>query len=200
MVMSEPLILASASAARAAVLKQAGLTFTAMRPSVDEEALKQSLRAEGFSPRDQADALAEAKALSVSRRMPGFVIGADQMLAMGDDVFDKPQSRAEAGGHLRALRGQTHTLLTAIVIAKEGAVIWRHMETPRLTMRSFTDAFLDSYLDAIGDSACASVGAYQIEGQGAQLFTKIEGDYFSILGLPLLPLLGFLREHGIAQQ
>lgn len=198
--MSEPLILASASAARAAVLKQAGLTFTAMRPSVDEEALKQSLRAEGFSPRDQADALAEAKALSVSRRMPGFVIGADQMLAMGDDVFDKPQSRAEAGGHLRALRGQTHTLLTAIVIAKEGAVIWRHMETPRLTMRSFTDAFLDSYLDAIGDSACASVGAYQIEGQGAQLFTKIEGDYFSILGLPLLPLLGFLREHGIAQQ
>lgn len=195
--MREPLILASASAARAMVLTQAGLAFTVLRPSVDEEALKLSLRAEGFAPRDQADALAEAKALSVSRRTPGFVIGADQMLALGDDVFDKPPNRAAAASHLRMLRGKAHTLLSAIVIAKEGAVIWRHMETPKLTMRSFSDAFLEAYLDAIGESACASVGAYQIEGLGAQLFARIEGDYFSILGLPLLPLLTFLRDHEV---
>lgn len=191
------LVLASASPARAAVLAAAGVTFVAQRPRVDEEALKLGLRAEGATVRDQADALAEAKALSLSRGSPAWVIGADQMLSLEGEAFDKPADRAAAAQSLRALRGRTHQLVTAIVVAKEGAVVWRHIETPKLTMRPFSDAFLETYLDAIGEAACANVGAYQLEGRGVQLFERIEGDYFSILGLPLLPLLAFLRLHGL---
>lgn len=195
--MADPLILASGSATRAKLLQDAGLAFTAVRPSVDEDALKVGLRAEGLSPRDQADALSEVKALSVSRRHAGFVIGADQMLALGDAAFDKPKDRAEARATLQALRGQTHTLLTAAVIAKDGAVIARFMDTPRITMRSFSDAFIETYLDEIGAFAYASVGAYQLEGRGAQLFSRVDGDYYAILGLPLLQILAFLRDHGV---
>jgi len=191
------LILASGSAIRAHLLKQAGLAFEVVRPTVDEEAVKQSLRAEGLAPRDQADALAEVKALSVSRRMPGYVLGADQMLELDGAVFDKPDGRAGAVAHLKALRGKRHTLISAAVLAKDGAVIWRHIETPRLTMRSFDDAFIEGYLDRVGPGVCASVGAYQLEGEGVQLFEHIEGDYFSILGLPLLPLIAILRRHGL---
>lgn len=195
--MSE-LILASGSATRAKLLTDAGLSFTVARPSIDEEAIRDSLRAEGLSPRAQADALAEVKALSVSRRMSGMVIGADQMLSLGTEAFDKPKSREEARAHLQRLRGQTHVLQTAAVVARDGEVVWRHIETPRLTMRPYTDDFIEQYLDSVGDAAMASVGAYQLEGRGAQLFAKVEGDYYSILGLPLLPLLAFLREHGAA--
>jgi septum formation protein len=193
------LILASGSAARRQRLEAAGLSFEVDAPRVDEEAAKASLRAGGLKPRDQADALAELKALSVSRTRPDFVIGADQMLALGGDVFDKPKSVEEARQHLSRLRGQTHELITAAVVAREGAIIWRHIDTPKLKMRAFSDAFLDDYISRAGDHVLRSVGAYQLEGLGAQLFERVEGDYFSVLGLPLLPLLAFLREHGIAR-
>ncbi len=193
------LILASGSAARRQMLEAAGLTFEVDVPRVDEDAAKASLRAEGLRPRDQADALAELKALSVSRSRPDFVIGADQMLALGGEVFDKPKDAAEARQHLLRLRGQTHELITAAVVAREGAIIWRHIDTPKLKMRAFSDEFLDEYLARAGEQVLRSVGAYQLEGLGAQLFERVEGDYFSVLGLQLLPLLAFLREHGIAR-
>jgi septum formation protein len=193
------LILASGSAARRQMLEAAGLSFEVDAPRVDEEAAKASLRAGGLKPRDQADALAELKALSVSRTRPDFVIGADQMLAVGGDVFDKPKNVDEARQHLTRLRGQTHELITAAVVAREGAIIWRHIDTPKLKMRAFSDAFLDDYMSRAGEHVLRSVGAYQLEGLGAQLFERVEGDYFSVLGLPLLPLLAFLREHGIAR-
>ena len=181
------------------MLEDAGIVFEIDVPRVDEEAAKAGYRAEGMTPRDQADALAELKALSVSRRRAGFVIGADQMLAVDGSTFDKPKDAAEARSHLELLRGRTHELLTAAVVARDGAVIWRHIDTPRLTMRSFTDAFLTEYLGRAGQGVLSSVGVYQLEGIGAQLFERVEGDYFSVLGLPLLPLLAFLREHGIAR-
>jgi septum formation protein len=193
------LILASGSAARRRMLEAAGLAFSIESPRVDEEAAKASLRAEGLKPRDQADALAELKALSVSRSREGFVIGADQMLAVEGAVLDKPKSLAEAREHLLRLRGKTHELLTAAVVAKEGAIIWRHVDVPKLKMRAFSDAFLDDYVERAGDATLLSVGAYQLEGLGAQLFERVEGDHFSVLGLPLLPLLAFLREHGVVQ-
>ncbi len=181
------------------MLEAAGLVFEVDTPRVDEEAAKLSLRAEGLTPRDQADALAELKALSVSRARSGFVIGADQMLAIEGDVLDKPKDAAEAKAHLQRLRGNTHELVTAAVVAREGAVIWRYVDTPKLKMRSFSDAFLDDYLDRAGGDVLCSVGAYQLEGLGAQLFDRVDGDFFSVLGLPLLPLLAFLREHGVVR-
>lgn len=193
------LVLASGSATRRRMLEEAGLSFEVESPRMDEEAAKASLRAAGLTPRDQADALAELKALSVSRRRGGFVLGADQMLAIDDVVLDKPKDVSEARTHLERLRGRTHQLITAAVVAREGAVIWRHIETPRLQMRAFSDAFLAEYLTIAGDGALGSVGAYQLEGRGAQLFARVDGDYFSVLGLPLLPLLAFLREHGIVR-
>lgn len=191
------LILASTSAARRSMLEAAGLTFEACAARVDEEEAKASLRAEGLAPREQAVALAELKALSVSRLRPGLVIGADQMLALEGETLDKPKNREEARRHLERLRGRWHELVTAAAIAGDGAVIWRSVDTPRLRMRSFSPAFLDSYLDRAGDAVMTSVGAYQLEGLGAQLFERVEGDYFSVLGLPLLPLLAFLREHQV---
>jgi septum formation protein len=193
------LILASGSAARRRMLEDAGLSFAVEAPRTDEEAAKASFRAAGMKPRDQADALAELKALSVSRGRPDFVIGADQMLAIEGDVLDKPKDVAEARAHLQRLRGKAHELITAAVVAREGAIIWRHIATPRLTMRPFSDAFLEDYMSRAGEATLRSVGAYQLEGLGAQLFERVEGDYFSVLGLPLLPLLAFLREHGIAR-
>ncbi|MEQ1709416.1 MAG: Maf family nucleotide pyrophosphatase [Terricaulis sp.] len=192
------LVLASASAARRHMLAATGLVFEVEVPRVDEEAAKLSLRSEGKGPRDQADALAELKALSVSARHSGFVIGADQMLAIEGQVLDKPRDQGEARTHLQLLRGKTHELITAAVVAREGAVIWRCIDTPRLRMRAFSEAFLEDYLARAGEGALASVGGYQLEGLGAHLFDRVEGDYFSVLGLPLLPLLAFLREHGIA--
>lgn len=191
------LILASGSAIRRKVLMDAGVPIVVEKPRLDEDAVKASLRAEGLKPRDQADALAEAKALSVSRLRPDLVLGCDQMLGFGDEALDKPPDRAAARAQLQRLRGQTHVLLCAAVIAKDGRAIWHHIETPRLKMRDFSDAFLDDYLDRVGEAAFASVGGYQLEGLGAQLFDSVEGDYFSVLGVPLLPLMAFLRAHGI---
>lgn len=190
------LTLASTSAARAAVLRAAGLTFTQASPGVDEEAIRDSLRAEGASVARQAELLAETKAMKVSVQRTGVVLGADQMLDLDGQGLDKPRSPAEAREHLVRLRGRTHVLQTAIVACVEGAPVWRHVAKPRLTMRAFSDAFLDSYLAEAGEGILSSVGAYHVEGRGAQLFEAIEGDTFSIMGLPLLPLLRWLRDRG----
>lgn len=190
------LVLASKSSARVAVLKGAGLAFEQITAGVDEESIKASLRAEGAPPSRQADLLAETKAMRVSISHNGVILGADQMLDLDGEGFDKPANRQEAREQLKRLRGKTHILQTALVACVEGAAVWRHLSQPRLRMRNFSDQFLDDYLDAIGASAFDSVGAYQIEGRGAQLFDRIDGDYFSILGLPLLPLLQWLRDRG----
>lgn len=194
--MAEDIILASGSTSRAKMLRDAGVDILVERPRVDEEAVKASLRMEGAPPRAQVDALAEVKALSVSRIRRGLVIGADQMLALGDRVFDKPANRAEAAAQLRALSGQTHQLLNAAVVARDGVAIWRQITVPTLKMRMLSDAFVESYLDAVGEDAFTSVGAYKLEGLGGQLFEDVSGDFFSVLGLPLLPLLAFLRAQG----
>jgi septum formation protein len=175
------LTLASTSTIRRHLLTQAGIRFEAIGSGVDEDAVKEAMRAEGASPRNQADKLAELKALKVSQRRPGFVLGCDQILSFEG---------------LSQLRGKTHTLECAAVIAKEGQPVWRLVTSPKLTMRAFSDDFLRSYLTSYGQEALASVGCYQFEGPGAQLFEKVEGDFFSILGLPLLEVLAFLRLHG----
>jgi septum formation protein len=190
------LILASKSRSRAAVLKAAGLDFTQIGSGVDEESLKEALRAEGASVARQADLLAETKALKVSVSHPGVVLGCDQMLDLDGLGLDKASTREEARAVLQRLRGKTHILQSAIVACVEGAPVWRHLAQPRLRMRNFSDSFLDAYLDAIGEAAFESVGCYQIEGRGAQLFDRIDGDLFSIMGMPLLPLLQWLRDRG----
>jgi septum formation protein len=181
------------------VLRAAGLYFEQISSGVDEDALKDSLRAEGASVAKQADLLAETKALKVSISQPGIVLGCDQMLDLDGVGLDKVSTREAAAEVLRSLRGKTHILQSAIVACINGAPVWRHLSQPRLRVRNFSDAFLEAYLDAIGDAAFESVGCYQIEGKGAQLFASIEGDYFSILGMPLLPLLQWLRDRGSLQ-
>lgn len=190
------LILASGSAARRALLAAAGIEFTIVSPLADEEAIKASLRAQAMTPGEQARVLAEEKALSVSRTREGLVIGADQMLALDGEAFDKPVDLGAARRQLQRLRGRTHVLCTALAVAQGDRVIWRCFDEPKLTMRAFSDAFLERYLTEVDEAALRSAGGYQIEGLGAQLFERVEGDHFSIMGLPLLPLLHFLRMHG----
>lgn len=188
-------ILVSTSPIRQTVLKHAGVDFTVRSPLADEARLKKTLGV--AKPEDIAMALAEAKARSVSEpESLDLVIGADQVLELAGEVFDKPRDLTEARAHLSALRGKTHELHSALACARGGKIIWRCASTARLTMRSFSQAFLDSYLTRMGGEATRSVGAYKLEGEGIQLFEKVEGDYFTILGLPLLPLLAFLREQG----
>lgn len=195
---TRPLILASASAARAALLRGAGLEFSTRPAAVDEDAAKEELRADGASAEDAATTLALLKARRISTAEPeALVIGADQLLDCEGRWFDKARDREDARDQLRALRGRVHGLATGVCVATGGEPIWRHVATPRLEMRALNDGFIDAYLDAAGDEATGCVGAYRLEGLGAQLFDRIEGDYFTILGLPLLPLLAFLREHDV---
>ncbi|MFV0473394.1 MAG: Maf family protein [Pikeienuella sp.] len=195
--MSAPLVLASASATRADMLRRAGVAVEILPARVDEEEMKSALRADRLNPRDQADALAEMKAVRVSARLPGaLVIGADQVLDFNGEAFDKPADMQAARAQLLRLRGARHHLFSAAVIALDGAPIWRQIGRATLTMRAFSDAFLDDYLAAMGEDALTTVGAYRIEDRGAALFTRIEGDWFSILGLPLLELMAFLRTRG----
>ena len=195
------LVLASASASRAAVLRQAGLVIRQVPAGVDEEEVKHSLRAEGADAAHVATALADLKAQQVSRRHPdAFVIGADQMLDCNGVWFDKPPDLDHARAHLASLRGRSHELITAAVVVRAGARLWQHVDRATLTMRPFSDAFIDGYLEAVGAEVCGTVGAYRLEGLGSQLFSRVEGDFFTVLGLPLLPLLGFLRGHGIVAE
>lgn len=198
--MPHGLILASRSPIRADLLTRAGLDFETMPAAIDEAEVKRSLRAEGAPPRDVADMLAEMKAARISRRFPDrLILGADQVLALGDRIFDKPADLAEAREHLLSLRGVRHVLLSAAVICEAGRPVWRHVGKATLTMRAFSDVFLEHYLERNGSAILDSVGGYKIEQGGAALFDAIEGDYFSILGLPLLPLLAYLRLRGAAQ-
>lgn len=195
---SPRLILASASAARRALLEQAGLRFEARAARVDEAEVKLSARGSGATPVEAALLLAELKALRIARRDPeALVIGCDQLLVCDGDWFDKPADLAEAGTHLRVLRGRTHTLVTAVLCQRGEQRVWHHVAQPRLTMRGFSEAFIDAYLAAEGEALTTTVGAYRLEGLGVHLFDRIEGEHAAILGLPLLPLLGFLRQHGV---
>jgi septum formation protein len=192
------LILASQSASRRTLLTAAGLGFDCMPARVDEDAVKQAALAEGASADEAALTLASLKAERVARRRPdALVIGADQILVCEGAWFDKPADMAEAGEHLRRLRGRTHTLVTAVVCQRGDMPVWQHVATPRLTMREYSDGFLREYLLAEGEALLSSVGAYRLEGLGVHLFNRIEGEHAAILGLPLLALLGFLHQHGV---
>jgi septum formation protein len=196
--MTEGLVLASASAVRARLLAAAGVDFRIEPAELDETFLKQACRAEGRLAAACALALAEAKARQVAARCGrAVIIGADQLLVCGEAWFDKPADLGQARAQLQALRGHTHELVTAVCAVQGKSRLWHAVSSPRLTMRYFTDAFLDDYIRAEGADIIGSVGAYWFEGRGAQLFEHIEGDYFAILGLPLLELLGFLRMKGL---
>ncbi len=189
------LVLASASPTRARLLRDAGVPVEIVPPGIDEESVKGELRGAGIDGPDLAERLAEEKARSVAR--PGrLVLGADQVLILGERVFDKPANRAAAAEQLAALAGRTHRLLSAACIAEDGSPVWRRTGEARLTMRNFGAAFAAGYLDRIGDAALAGPGAYRVEGPGIQLFEAIEGDWPTILGLPLLALMAYLRRRG----
>ncbi|MBS0519919.1 MAG: Maf family protein [Proteobacteria bacterium] len=192
------LILASASPSRRKLLANAGLVFDTEPSGIDEEEAKRSLLADHASPQEIAEALAEMKALRVSAKHPqAMVVGGDSTLASQGRLFDKPPTMEAARKQLLALRGQTHELFSSVVVARGGIRLWHWNERARLTMRPFNEAFLDAYLARAGEEVLGSVGAYQLEGLGAHLFSRVDGDYFTILGLPLLPLLSFLAGHGI---
>ncbi len=189
---AEPLILASQSRTRQALLAGAGIAFEAMPADIDERAIQQACGLS--SPGEIAALLAREKALSVCSRHPGrFVVGADQTLALGERLFSKPSGRAQAAEQVRDLAGRMHELHSAVAIARDGETLFADVSVARMTMRRLDDAAISAYLDAAGAAVTASVGAYQLEGLGIHLFERIEGDYFTILGLPLLPLLRFLR-------
>ncbi len=195
-----PVLLASASPYRRKMLQDAGLSFDVATASVDEAALKREFLARTPKPAAGAiaSALAQAKAEAVSRtHRDALVIGADQVLIAGDDLLDKPGSAAAARAQLARLRGKTHRLISAVSLARAGAVFWTHVDEANLTLREFSDTFLDGYVAEAGERLAGIVGAYEIEGRGIQLFDRVEGDHFTIIGLPLVPLLAELRSRGV---
>ncbi len=195
--MPRPLILASGSEIRLQLLLKAGLDVSARVARIDEAMIRAGLESEGANPRDIADTLAEMKAARVAAKCPeALVLGCDQVLEFQHQVWAKPQTSNEARRQLIALRGQTHKLLSAIVLFDAGEPVWRHVGEARLTMRAFSDGFLDSYLERNWPSVGQSVGGYKLEEEGIRLFERIEGDHFTILGLPLLPLLTYLGSRG----
>ncbi len=191
-------VLASGSAGRRMVLRNAGLVFDVMPAEVDEEAIRQRFLQQPHADLTAlAQALADAKALEVSRRTGLPVLGGDQILVLEGEVFSKPRSMEEARENLLKLRGRSHRLISALSVAEGGKLAWQHVGIATMTMRAFSDSFLDAYLAQVGEAALASVGCYQVEGPGIQLFEKIEGDHFTIIGLPLLPFLHWLRGRGL---
>jgi septum formation protein len=193
--MAPRIILASGSSFRRNLLENAGIDFEAIPASIDERAVEAPLEGSGATPEEVALVLAEAKAMDVSEKNPeALVIGSDQTLSLDDTVFHKPADMEGARRHLLKLAGKTHHLNSAVVLVRDSKTLWRHVGSARLTMRQLDPGFIGRYLSRIGDKALSSVGAYQIESEGIQLFERIEGDYFTIVGLPLLPLLAVLRE------
>jgi septum formation protein len=194
-----PFVLASTSPTRRRMLQAAGVpVHAADRPGVDEDEVKAAFRADGAGPDDVAEALAEMKAQRVAGRHGGcLVMGADQMLEVDGAWLDKPTTRDAAAQTLRTLSGKTHRLVACAVVVKDGGRIWHHIDSAKLTVRPLSEDFIQAYLDSVGDAAFESVGAYQLEGLGAQLFARVEGDYFTVLGLPLLALMDLLRNHGV---
>lgn len=193
--MKQELILASSSASRQMLMRNAGLTFSAIPADIDERALDEQLERNGASPEEVALELAKAKALSVSTLHPAaLILGCDQTMALGTRVYHKPKTMAEAEAHLLSLSGKVHRLNSAAVLVQGGEVLWQTVSSAELAVRILSAEFVSRHLQRVGDRALTSVGAYQLEGEGIQLFTSIEGDYFTILGLPLLPLLSKLRD------
>jgi len=190
------IILASGSFIRAAILKGAGVDFEIIKSDVDETAIKRAAKGDGAGLEETAMRLAEAKAVTVSKAHNGVVIGSDQILEHQSQMFDKPADINAARVRLNQLQGQTHSLINAVAVARGGAIVWRHLDRPRLKMRAMSAAAIDAYLEAAGEGILSSVGAYQLEGLGARLFEEIDGDYFAVLGLSLFPLLAFLRAGG----
>lgn len=194
-------VLASASRPRANLLQAANVPVSFEAATIDEASVKSSLRATGASAATVAETLAEMKAKQVSPKYPGaLIIGADQMLECGQNWFDKPADLSHARAQLLALRGKTHELIASVCVVRDSETIWRHTEHAKMTMRKFSNSFLDNYIQIVGKRACEGVGAYQLENFGSQLFSAIDGDYFTIMGMPLLPLLEFLRGHEVIME
>ena len=198
--MSQRIILASGSAIRRQILDGAGLDYDVIVRPVDEAAIKEAMLTENSRLHDIADALAEAKAMRVSRQEAGLVIGADQIMVMNDQLFDKPKDMDEVRARLISMRGKKHELIGAVVICENGTPVWRHICRTKLWVRDFSDDFLDWYIETEGEALTKSVGAYRFEGPGAQLFEKVEGGFFAILGLDLLPVLDYLRTRGVIKR
>ena len=191
------LLLASASEIRLTLLRNAGVPVTPHPARIDESTIRQSLQADHAHPRDIADTLAELKARKIAQRNPtALVLGCDQVLALDDQIFAKPESLTDARAQLAQLRGQTHHLHSALVLYHNAEPVWRHIGTAKLTMNTASDAYLDAYLSRQWPAVATSVGAYQLESEGLRLFSAVEGDYFTILGLPMLPLLAYLSLRG----
>lgn len=192
------LVLASTSPFRKQLLQQAGLDFTSSAPDIDERAVEAAAEHQALAPAELAALLGCEKALAVSREKPdALVLGGDQVMALGSQVYHKPKDMAAARTQLLSLRGTTHVLNSSLALAHNGKILWSHVSQAQMSVRMFSETFLDDYLERVGERILKSVGGYQIEGMGVQLFSAIEGDYFTIIGVPLLPLMEKLRELGV---